>query len=68
VAPRPGSARWARPSTAVAKRKPSTSARTYHLPLAELLTAFLDAGLRIEHVSEPGPEEYPRLLAVAARR
>jgi len=66
VAPRPGSARWARPSTAVAKRKPSTSARTYHLP--QLLTAFLGAGLRIEHVSEPGPEEYPRLLAVAARR
>jgi hypothetical protein len=40
----------------------------YHLPLADLLGAFLDAGLRIEHLSEPGPEDYRRLLAVAARR
>jgi len=40
----------------------------YHVPLADLLNAFVDAGLRIEAFSEPGPEDYPRLLAVGTRR
>jgi SAM-dependent methyltransferase len=40
----------------------------HHLPLADLLNAFPRAGLRIEAFSEPGPEDYPRLLAVGARR
>ena len=39
-----------------------------HVPLATLLNALLRAGLRLEHVDEPGPEDYPRLLALSARR
>jgi SAM-dependent methyltransferase len=40
-----------------------------HLPLAALLTAFLDAGLTVTGVREAGPDgAYPDLLAVAARR
>jgi SAM-dependent methyltransferase len=39
-----------------------------HLPLADLLQAFLDAGLRLERVEEPGTAEYPVPLAVRAVR
>jgi SAM-dependent methyltransferase len=39
-----------------------------HLPLAILLNAFPDAGLHLERVAEPGPEEFPRLLAIQARK
>ena len=38
-----------------------------HVPLATLLNALLRAGLRLDHVDEPGPEDYPRLLALSAR-
>ena len=39
-----------------------------HLPLAEFLQAFLDAGFRLEHVEEPGSGLYPVPLALLARR
>jgi SAM-dependent methyltransferase len=39
-----------------------------HVPLAAFLNALLQAGLRLERVEEPGPEDYPRILAVAAVR
>lgn len=39
-----------------------------HVSLAALLNAFSAAGLVIEQLNEPGPEEYPRILAIAARR
>jgi len=39
-----------------------------HVPLAELLNGFLEAGLRLERVDEPGPEDYPKLLAMVGRR
>jgi len=39
-----------------------------HVPLAMLLNAFLEAGLRLERVEEPGPEDYPKLLAIVGRR
>jgi hypothetical protein len=39
-----------------------------HVPLAEFLTAFAAAGLRIEHVEELGEEDYPFLVALLARR
>jgi SAM-dependent methyltransferase len=39
-----------------------------HLPLADLLQAFLDAGLRLERVEEPGAREYPVPLAIRAVR
>ena len=41
---------------------------TRHVPLARLLNALLRAGLRLEHVDEQGPEEYPRLLVLSATR
>jgi SAM-dependent methyltransferase len=37
-----------------------------HLPLAELLNAFIRAGLTIDHVAEPGDEAVPYILAVRA--
>jgi SAM-dependent methyltransferase len=40
----------------------------WHLPLAELLNALLDAGLRLDRLEEPGEHEFPRILAVAATR
>jgi hypothetical protein len=51
-------------------RRPGPRRRVgaFHLPLAELLNAFADAGLRLETLSEPGPQDYPRLLAARARR
>jgi SAM-dependent methyltransferase len=41
-----------------------------HLPLATLVQAFLDAGLRIERLEEPASaeREYPHLLALRCRR
>ena len=39
-----------------------------HLTLADLLSAFLDAGLVIERFEEHGDEDYPRRLALRARR
>ena len=36
-----------------------------HVPLDAFLNAFFQAGLRIDHVEEPGPEEYPRVIALA---
>jgi SAM-dependent methyltransferase len=39
-----------------------------HLPLAALLQAVLDAGLRLERVEEAGADEYPIALAVRAVR
>jgi hypothetical protein len=38
-----------------------------HMPLATFLSAFLDAGLTIERVEEPGPEDFPRVLALSTR-
>jgi SAM-dependent methyltransferase len=39
-----------------------------HHPLAELLNAFVTAGLRIEHVTEPGDQPVPVILAIRARK
>jgi hypothetical protein len=39
-----------------------------HVPLAALLNAVLHAGFQIEQVEEPGPEDYPRILAIAMVR
>jgi hypothetical protein len=39
-----------------------------HVPLAAFLNALLEPGLQLERVEEPGPEDYPRILAVAAVR
>jgi SAM-dependent methyltransferase len=39
-----------------------------HVPLAALVNAFILAGLVVEHLAEPGPEDYPRNLAIVARR
>ncbi|MDQ3881160.1 MAG: methyltransferase domain-containing protein [Chloroflexota bacterium] len=36
----------------------------HHVPLAEFLNAFIDAGLRLEHVDEPEDEDYPLLLGL----
>ncbi len=39
-----------------------------HHPLSELLNAFVAAGLRIEHVAEPGERPVPVILAIRARK
>jgi len=39
-----------------------------HIPLADLLNAFLDAGLTIDRMAEPGRQPVPYSLAVRARR
>ncbi len=39
-----------------------------HLPLADFLNAILDTGLRLDHVEEPGEDDYPLLLALRAIR
>jgi len=39
-----------------------------HVPLAALVNAFIQAGLAVEHLAEPGPEDFPRNLAIIARR
>jgi SAM-dependent methyltransferase len=38
----------------------------YHLPLADLLNAFVAAGFRLERFEEPPGHDFPRVLAVAA--
>ena len=39
-----------------------------HVPLAELINAFADAGLCIEWAGEPGPRPVPHAFAVRSRR
>lgn len=39
-----------------------------HVPLDAFLNAFFQAGLRIDHVEEPGPEDYPRVIGLVAVR
>jgi SAM-dependent methyltransferase len=39
-----------------------------HLPIGRFLQAFVDAGLRLEHVEEPGDRDYPYALALRWRR
>jgi SAM-dependent methyltransferase len=41
---------------------------TYHVPLAELLQAFVDAGLALDRFQEPGDGLYPRVLALVGHR
>ena len=38
-----------------------------HLPLAELLQSFLDAGFALEHVEEPGTRDFPIAIALRCR-
>jgi len=38
-----------------------------HLPLAEFLQCFLDAGFRLEHVEEPGTRDYPTAIGLRCR-
>jgi SAM-dependent methyltransferase len=39
-----------------------------HLPLSELINAFIDADFRIDQIAEPGAQPVPYALAVRARR
>jgi SAM-dependent methyltransferase len=39
-----------------------------HLPLAELINAVIDAGLRISRIVEPRDDPIPAVLALAARK
>ena len=39
-----------------------------HVPLASLLNAMLESGIRVDRVEEPGVDDYPLLIAVAATR
>ena len=39
-----------------------------HLPLAEFLQAFLDAGFTLERVEEPGSRDFPIVVAIQCRR
>jgi SAM-dependent methyltransferase len=41
---------------------------THHVPLAELLQTFVEAGLALDRFEEPGDGLYPRVLAVAGYR
>ena len=38
-----------------------------HLPLAEFLQAFVDAGFALEQVEEPGSTDYPIAIAFRCR-
>jgi SAM-dependent methyltransferase len=38
------------------------------IPIAQLINAVLDAGLRLEQIEEPGEEAYPMLLSLRASR
>ena len=38
-----------------------------HLPLAEFLHSFIDAGFRLEHVEEPGARDFPIAIALRCR-
>jgi SAM-dependent methyltransferase len=39
-----------------------------HLPLPDLINAFIDAGFRIDRVAEPGAQPIPHSIAIRARR
>lgn len=39
-----------------------------HIPLAALLNAVIDAGLRLDRIEEPGDDGYPMLLSLRAIR
>jgi SAM-dependent methyltransferase len=39
-----------------------------HQTLADFLNAIIDSGLRLTNVDEPGDEDYPLLLSIAAER
>lgn len=39
-----------------------------HHPLAEMLNAFITAGLAIEHVAEPGDRPVPTIIAIRAHK
>ena len=39
-----------------------------HLPLAEFLQRFLDGGFTLERLEEPGPRDYPYVVALRCRR
>jgi SAM-dependent methyltransferase len=39
-----------------------------HMPLGDLLNAFVAAGLQLDRFVEPGEHDFPRVLAVAATR
>ena len=39
-----------------------------HLPLADFLNAFAATGLKLERTEEPGDEDYPVVLAIAASK
>ena len=39
-----------------------------HLPLAEFLQTFLEAGFRLEQINEPAGREYPYMLGLGLRR
>lgn len=39
-----------------------------HVPLAGLLRAFIQAGLAVDHVEEPGEQDPPLFLAICARK
>jgi SAM-dependent methyltransferase len=54
---------WSNPSGVVRSR-----VGVNHAPLERLLNAVLDAGLRLDRVEEPGDEDYPALLGLAATR
>jgi SAM-dependent methyltransferase len=43
-------------------------AGVHHLPLEDFLNAVIASGLRLERTEEPGDEDYPVLIALAARR
>ena len=66
----PGYRRTERTSTGPGLRKHGVWRRVggRHVPLGVLLQTVIDAGLRLERIQEPGPEDYPRILALAATR
>lgn len=39
-----------------------------HIPLAEFINAFIDAGLTITHVNEPDEEPVPYAIVIAATK
>jgi SAM-dependent methyltransferase len=39
-----------------------------HLPLGAFMKTFIDAGFLLEHFEEPGPREYPYMVALRWRR
>jgi SAM-dependent methyltransferase len=41
-------------------------AGVHHQPLSDVINALIDAGFRLDHAEEPGPDDYPLLLSLAA--